>query len=81
MKPKRPFYFVLLFLLMEAYPALPQEIFFNKILPPEGKTFVHTSLAEAGWELEDIDYFFTHQVSLVFFFFVRRILSERKPVI
>ena len=29
----------------------------------EGKTFVHTSLAEAGCELEDIDYFFTHQVS------------------
>ena len=43
MSPKPPFYFVLLFLLMEASPATPQEIFFNKVLPPEGKTFVHVS--------------------------------------
>ena len=39
MKPKPPFYFVLLFLLMKTCPASPQEIFFNKVLPPEGKVF------------------------------------------
>src|SRR5688572_22764590 len=43
MKPKPPFYFVLLFMLMQAYPASPQEIFFNKVLPPERKTFKHVS--------------------------------------
>ena len=43
MKPKRPFYFVLLFLLMQTCPASPQEIFFNKVLPPEKKTFKHVS--------------------------------------
>src|SRR5215207_6019281 len=43
MKPKSPFYFVLLFLLMETCPASPQEIFFNKVLPPEGKVFSHVS--------------------------------------
>jgi ligand-binding sensor domain-containing protein/class 3 adenylate cyclase len=43
MKPKSPFYFVLLFLLMETCPALPQEIFFNKVLPPEGRVFDHVA--------------------------------------
>jgi len=43
MKPKSPFYFLLLFLLMETSPASPQEIFFNKVLPPEGKIFSHVS--------------------------------------
>jgi len=43
MKPKPPFYFALLFLLMETCPAIPQEIFFNKVLPPEGKIFSHVS--------------------------------------
>ena len=43
MKPKSPFYLVFLFLLMESYPATSQEIFFNKVLPPEGKTFKHVS--------------------------------------
>jgi ligand-binding sensor domain-containing protein len=43
MKPKPPFCFVLFFLLMETYPASPQEIFFNKVLPPEGQVFSHVS--------------------------------------
>ena len=43
MKPKPPVYLILLFLLIEACPAIPQEIFFNKVLPPEGKTFKHVS--------------------------------------
>jgi ligand-binding sensor domain-containing protein/class 3 adenylate cyclase len=43
MKPGSSFYFVLLSLLMATYPASPQEIFFNKVLPPEGKTFKHVS--------------------------------------
>ena len=43
MKPKSPFYFFLLFLLMETCPASPQEIFFNKVLPPDGKLFMHVS--------------------------------------
>ncbi|HET6768471.1 MAG TPA: two-component regulator propeller domain-containing protein, partial [Chitinophagaceae bacterium] len=43
MKPKPPFYFVLLFLLMETCPASTQEIFFNKVLPPDGKLFMHVS--------------------------------------
>lgn len=43
MKPKPPFYFILLLLLTETCPALTQEIFFNKVLPPDGKTFVHVS--------------------------------------
>ena len=43
MKPKLPFYVALLFLLMRACPAMPQEIFFNKVLPPEGKIFLHVS--------------------------------------
>ena len=43
MNPKPPFYFVLLFLLMEACPVIPQEVFFNKVLPPEGKTFAHVT--------------------------------------
>jgi hypothetical protein len=42
MKRKSPFYFLLLFL-METYPASPQEIFFNKVLPPEGQVFSHVS--------------------------------------
>jgi len=29
----------------------------------EGRSFVQASLAEAGWELDEIDYVFTHQVS------------------
>ena len=43
MKPKSPFYIFLLFLLMETCPASPQEIFFNKVLPPEGQVFSHVS--------------------------------------
>jgi len=43
MKPKPQFYILLLCLLIEVYPALPQDIFFNKVLPPEGKTFVHVA--------------------------------------
>src|SRR4026207_2246957 len=43
MKPKSPFYFIFLFLLMETLSVSPQEIFFNKVLPPEGKTFKHVS--------------------------------------
>ena len=43
MKPGSPFYVVLLFLLMETCPAITQEIFFNKVLPPEGKVFSHVS--------------------------------------
>src|SRR5439155_24830678 len=37
------FLFALLILLMEACPVFPQEMFFNKILPPEGKDFVHVT--------------------------------------
>ena len=43
MKPRSPFYLVLLFLLMATCPASPQEIFFNKVFPPEGKVFSHIS--------------------------------------
>src|SRR6186713_38582 len=43
MKQKPLFYFVILYLLMETCPAIPQDIFFNKVLPPEGKTFKHVS--------------------------------------
>ena len=43
MKTKSPYYCVLLFLLMETCPANTQEIYFNKVLPPEGKIFSHVS--------------------------------------
>ena len=43
MKPKSPFCLVLLFLLMETCPSITQEIFFNKVFPPEGKIFMHVS--------------------------------------
>jgi len=43
MTPKPPFYFILLFLLMETCPVTSQEILFNKVLPPEGKVFSHVS--------------------------------------
>jgi acyl-CoA:acyl-CoA alkyltransferase len=34
-----------------------------QVFATEGSEFVHTSIAEAGWSLDDIDYIFTHQVS------------------
>ena len=43
MKPRSPFYFILLFLLLATCPARSQEIFFTKVLPTEGKIFMHVS--------------------------------------
>lgn len=43
MKPKPQFYYILFCLLIKVYATFPQDIFFNKVLSPEGKAFVHVA--------------------------------------
>jgi len=43
MKPKPQFFYPLLYLLISVCPASTQDIYFKKVLPPEGKTFVHVA--------------------------------------
>jgi 3-oxoacyl-(acyl-carrier-protein) synthase III len=52
------------------FPFDPEKNYFEgktselaNVFVREGRSFVLASLSEAGWALEEIDYFFTHQVS------------------